>query len=221
MGTPQHTPSASLFQGQFRAARKPHYTFPQVPSVPTKFPPTNHQPTLHHSHRRLGGSACLVHQRCQHPHVPGKVSQLKGALVRGATQVAGGCMGQGRHHARALAAQETLAGAGRPHRSPLLAVVLRGIARALEGDWVVGGTVRGAALVVGRRRFSPIGSAAPATTTAASTSATATATAPMLTAVFHASPRSHSCIAIIIRLTPSLQGLACSTVCAATHDQVC
>ena len=133
-------------------------------------------------------------------------------------------MGQGRHHARALAAQEALAGAGRPHRSPLLAVILRGT-WALEGDWVVGGTVRGAALVVGRRRFSPIGSAAPATTTAASTSATATASAPMLKAVSHASPRSHSCIAIIIRLTTSLQGLACRgcprAVCAvpaATHQ---
>ena len=54
----------------------------------------------------------LGHQRRQYTHVPGKVSQLKGALVRGATQVAGGCMGQGRHHPRTLAAQEALAGAG-------------------------------------------------------------------------------------------------------------
>ena len=127
-------------------------------------------------------------------------------------------MGQGRHHTRALAAQEALADAGRSHRGPLLAVVLRSVARTLKGDRVVGGTVRGAAFVVGRRRLSPGPSAAVAITSA-------TASAPMLEAVSHASPRSHSCIAIIVRLTPSLHGLACrgcprALLFAATHYEL-
>ena len=101
---------------------------------------------LHHArpptrpHAPLHRCRYIIQKDCKHAQVALEGAVL-GATTRGSgspTQAAGRRGGQGGDHASALAAQEAVAGARRPHRHTLPAVVLSGVTGALERHGVVG-----------------------------------------------------------------------------------